>query len=271
MAEHVTIIGNGKVGSSLHGRLIERGISVTVVTRGEFDKWCSSTLPIGDVLIVATKDNVLQAVVERIVQTRAEHLTDVLVIHVNGSLGLEPLETVHSVNALAAAAHPFQTFGGTDPSALNDIGWGVQCDDAAWPRIRGLVELLGGIPWLLTDVSHERKRRYHASAVAASNFTYAAYELARLLANEADIPAEVFLIPIMRRTLENAENALSEHRPFPLTGPIVRGDADALRLQFESIPVELRGPYRDLSRALLGIVEGTLEASAVDRLKDVLA
>jgi predicted short-subunit dehydrogenase-like oxidoreductase (DUF2520 family) len=270
MITRVTIIGRGRVGGAIHHRLHDRGVDTAVVRRDGFDAWCNGRDPVGEILIIATKDDVLRAVVERIVERRGGDLQNVLVLHVNGSLGTELLSPVHEVGALAAATHPFQTFGDDDPSALDEIGWGVQCDDAAWQRTREFIELLGGIPWLMTDVSHERKRRYHAAAVAASNFTYAAYELARRLADDADIPADVFLIPIIQRTLKNASEALEKNRPFAITGPLMRGDVDAVRRQFESIPTEERDLYRHLSLALLHVVGGGLDPETRVEMEMVL-
>ena len=254
MINNVTIIGGGRVGGSIQKRCDERGVSAAVVLRTNFENWCKSTESIGDVLVVATKDNVLESIVEQIALLRTNSLAGVLVLHVNGSADVDVLSPLHAAGAITAAAHPFQTFSSNDPTALDGIGWGVQCSDEAWPRTRAFVEMLGGLPWLLADVTHERKLRYHAAAVAASNFTYAAYELARKLAEDANIPANVFLAPIMKRTVDNATHALSKHEAFAITGPLARGDVDGVRRQFEAIPSEQRDLYRHLSLALLAVV-----------------
>lgn len=250
----LTIIGRGRVGGALEQRARERGHHVSVVERGAFDAWCAGSQPIGSALIIATKDDVLPHVVDTIARSRGEQLRDVIVVHVNGSLGTDVLMSMQQHGAHCAAAHPFQTFGSADPSALDGIGWGVESDDAAWSVVRELIASLGGVPWRFTDMSHDRKRRYHAAAVAASNFTYAAYELARRLAHAADIPADVFLVPIMQRTLHNATSALGDNEPFAITGPIMRGDVDAVQRQLEAIPEEDRALYCHLSRALLDVV-----------------
>lgn len=268
---HVTIVGKGRVGGAIHRRCIERGLHVTVVERQAFETWCSESAPIGDVLIIATKDAVLPMVVERIVATRAHDLKGVLVLHLNGSASVDVLSPFHGVGAITSAAHPFQTFSNDDPTALDSIAWGVQCDERAWHGTRELVEMLGGVPWLLTDMSHDRKRRYHAAAVAASNFTYAAYELARRLAVDADIPADVFLIPIMKRTLENASDSLKSQTAFSVTGPLARGDVAGVRRQLESVPANDRDLYRHLSLALLHVVADTLDEQTVISLRRVLS
>lgn len=250
----ITIIGRGRVGGALEQRATSVGHNVTCIERVAFAQWCTSDAPIGDILVIATKDDVLSGVVASITTARAHSLRGVVVMHVNGSLGTDVLLPMQQCGALCAAAHPFQTFGSQDPSALDGIGWGVESDDAAWRVVRELVASLGGVPWRFTEMSHDRKRRYHAAAVAASNFTYAAYELARRLAAAADIPADVFLLPIMQRTLQNAAGALKSNTPFTITGPIMRGDVDAVRRQLESIPEEDRELYTHLSRALLDVV-----------------
>lgn len=250
----ITIIGRGRVGGALEQRATAVGYHVNAIGRDAFELWCNSDVSLGDVVVIATKDDVLPNVVEAIASARADQLRGVVVMHVNGSLGIDVLLSMQQCGALCAAAHPFQTFGSPDPSALDGIGWGVESDDAAWSIVQELITSLGGVPWRFTEMSDDRKRRYHAAAVAASNFTYAAYELARRLADAADIPTDVFLVPIMQRTLQNAARAVADNEPFAITGPIMRGDIDAVRRQLEAIPEADRALYCHLSRALLDVV-----------------
>jgi predicted short-subunit dehydrogenase-like oxidoreductase (DUF2520 family) len=266
----ITIIGRGRVGGAIEQRASAVGHAVTCVDRPSFAQWCVSDVAIGQILVIATKDDVLPDVVAEIARAKASALHDVVVIHVNGSLGVEALAPLRACGARCAAAHPFQTFGSSDPTALDGIGWGVEADDAAWGSVRDLIASLGGVPWRFTDMTHERKRRYHAAAVAASNFTYAAYELARRLAAAADIPADVFLVPIMQRTLLNASTAIADSSAFAITGPLMRGDIDAVRRQLESIPASDRPLYCHLSRALLDVVGADWDADKRTAMERVL-
>jgi len=183
-----------------------------------------------------------------------DQLSGSLVMHVNGSLGTDILEPVRACGAMVAAAHPFQTFGDADPKLLEGIGWGIECDDDAWPLIEEFVKLTGGFPYRLPKTDPVSKRRYHVAAVAASNFTYAAYDLARELAKDAGIPVAEFLVPIMRQTLQNAARAMYEDAPFPLTGPLVRGDMDAVQRQLDAMPAHLREQYVHLTNALKEVI-----------------
>jgi predicted short-subunit dehydrogenase-like oxidoreductase (DUF2520 family) len=276
MISRVTIIGNGRVGGALAARLRERNVDVRVVARQHFETFLSSSDPIGDVLVIAVKDALMQDVIERTVSARANDLADVVVMHVNGSLLPDVLAPFQQHGAMIASAHPFQTFRDADPKVLDGVGWGVQTSDVLRPSssvirpasvVHEFVRLTGGTPVDLGDLTAEQKRIYHASAVAASNYAYAAYELGRRLAESVGISAETFLIPIMRQTFENAADALRAHEPFGVTGPIVRGDVDGVVRQYAAMPDELKPMYRQLSLALLEVVGGNLDPTAVESIR----
>jgi len=269
--KRVTIIGAGRVGGALAARLRNKQVEVRTVDREQYMDWLKSDEPLGDAIVVAVKDADLISVIDKIAGYRAHHFSGVLALHVNGSHGKDALTSWKTDGAVIAAAHPFQTFSDQDPSALDGIGWGVDADDVAWPLVKRLVELTGGFPSRLADPSIIAKRRYHAAAVAASNFTYAAYELARRLADDVGIDPERFLVPIMRRTLENAADAIHDEEPFAVTGPLVRGDVDGVRHQLAAIPDELKPLYRSLSFALLNVVADRMEAETLAAMRAELS
>lgn len=263
MINSMTIIGNGKVGNAVaryRGTEVQNdpmgSQHATIVgSRTFLADPVSAVIERSDVIVLATWDSVLTEVVAMLAKHHSEVLIGSLVLHVNGSLGTDILEPLMQHGALVAAAHPFQTFSSGDPSQINGIGWGVECDDLAWPLTEEFVHLVGGFPFRLPKTDPVSKRRYHAAAVAASNFTYASYDLARRLAEDVGIPAEAFLAPIMRQTLENATSAMKSNAPFPITGPLVRGDMDAVKRQHDAMPDHLKEQYEHLTEALRRAIE----------------
>lgn len=265
MINSVTIIGNGRVGNALGKYLIAESRNYRVglqhaatvplklhsfPARAFLADPASTSITKSDVVVLATKDAVLTEVVEKLSTHHSAALDGALVLHVNGSIGADILEPLTKHAALVAAAHPFQTFTDGNPEQLVGIGWGVECDDDAWPITEEFVLCAGGFPLRLPRTDAISKRRYHAAAVAASNFTYAAYDLARRLAEDVGIPTEQFLVPIMRQTLENAIEALKSNAPFPITGPLVRGDMEAVQRQLDAMPEHLKEQYVHLTEAL---------------------
>ncbi|MBU3678176.1 MAG: DUF2520 domain-containing protein [Candidatus Kapabacteria bacterium] len=233
------------------GNPSSEGLHASLISAREFLADPASTvIERSDVIVLATKDAVLTEVVGKLATHHSKVLRGALVLHVNGSLGADILEPLARHGAHVAAAHPFQTFSTADPALLTGIGWGVECDAAAWPLTEQFVRLVGGFPFLLPNTDAVSKRRYHAAAVAASNFTYAAYDLALRLAEDVGLPPTEFLVPIMRQTLENAIDAIAHNTPFPITGPLVRGDVEAVQRQLDAMPEHLKDQYVHLTEAL---------------------
>lgn len=275
MIDHVIIVGQGRVGGTLFARLKEKSVDVSSVGHVEFETWITSTNVVRTninatpaVVVLAIPSESIKEAAQRIANAtlNASHLImdrppdedgpleGILFLHTNGSESNSILAPLHSAGFLTAAAHPFQTFTDADPTALDGIAWGVECDSEAWNLCSEFVELTGGVPVRLNNFTPEQKRAYHASAVAASNLTYAAYDLARNIANDVGIDSARFLIPIMRRTVENAAKALESDESFLITGPLSRGDVESVQNQLMSVREGLRLPYALMSICLLDVV-----------------
>jgi predicted short-subunit dehydrogenase-like oxidoreductase (DUF2520 family) len=286
MIDHIVIIGNGKVGGALYKRLHEKTDDVLVVGHVEFETWLTSSNVIRTnvnaapaVVVLAVPEATIKGTAQRIANatlTASHQIMDrppdedgpqdgILILHTNGSKSNRSLAPLHSAGFLTAAAHPFQTFPNDDPTALDGIAWGVDCEDEAWALCEEFIRLTGGNAVRLSNQTRERRRAYHASAVAASNLTYAAYELARRISHDAGIDASQFLLPIMKRTFENAAKAIAADEAFSITGPLVRGDVDSVQKQVMSLSEELRRPYALMSICLLDTINHNQETQAAMR------
>lgn len=296
MIEQVTIVGVGRVGGALVTKLQSEGINVRAVRRDGFDEWRNSDQPLGDIVVIAVRDQDVVRIAEEIAHTTEgiagspSRLSKTIVIHVNGSMRLDVLQACKDAGARVGAAHPFQTFASQtfanqtfanqtlanqpfangDSSVLDGIAWGVECDDDVWPSLRQLVELTCGVPHRLVLADDDHKRVYHVAAIAASNYTYAAYELGRRLAHKAGIPVDTFLQPIIERTHRNAAQALRDGTAFPLTGPIQRGDVAAVAKQLEAMPESEKVVYVHLSLALLNLNKDNMPPETFSAMSSLL-
>ena len=132
MALHGTIVGAGVVGRALNRRLESKKVSTLLINKAQYTTWIDSDIDVGDFLIFAVSDASLQQTIADIAKQRSEKLAGVLSIHVCGFLGKEILEPLSNAGALIAAAHPFQTFGSDDPTALDGIWGGVESTSDSW-------------------------------------------------------------------------------------------------------------------------------------------
>ena len=220
MLTRIDVIGKGRVGAAVAGRLAERGLDLASGDP-ELVVLC---VPDGAIAEVATSLPV-----------------GPWVAHVSGATPLAAL----APHERRFSVHPLQTFTrARGPEQLDGAWAGVTAADAE-ARDTGfwLAETLGLRPF---DLNEEARTLYHAGAVFASNYLVTLQRAATQLFESAGTPPEA-LEPLMRRTIENG---------FELTGPIARGDwetVEAHRAAIRAERPELDHLYETLAGATLAL------------------
>jgi predicted short-subunit dehydrogenase-like oxidoreductase (DUF2520 family) len=212
----IDVIGSGRVGAAVTGRLRERGLDL------------ASAEP--ELVLVCVPDGAIAEVAATIP-------VGPWLAHVSGATPLTAL----APHERRFGMHPLQTFTRARGPEQLDGAWAAVTAEAADARDAGfwLAETLGLRPFALAE---ESRTLYHAGAVFASNYLVTLHRAASLLFESAGVPAEA-LEPLMRRTIENS---------FELTGPIARGDwstVEAHRAAIRSERPELDHLYETLAGA----------------------
>ncbi|HEX6139981.1 MAG TPA: Rossmann-like and DUF2520 domain-containing protein [Candidatus Limnocylindria bacterium] len=221
MIESVRVVGTGRAGRAIAGRLAERGLAVSAGRQVEAD---------ADLLLLAVPDAAISEVAQRLP-------IGPWVAHVSGATPLTAL----APHTRRFSVHPLQTLTLERGPEQLDGAWGaITCEtDEAREMARWLAETLGLRPFPLRD---EDKPLYHAGAAMASNFLVTLHRAASRLMIESNVPPEA-LLPLMERTMTNG---------FELTGPIARGDWSTVEAHLAAL--EQRAPdlvplYRALAEA----------------------
>lgn len=281
----VAVIGPGRVGTTLAAALTRAGHRVVAVgggsdaSRARFTSHVAGCRPhavpaeaaaAGDLIVIATPDDVLAAVVTELVVADAVGEGD-RVVHLAGSQGLGPLRRAALAGARVAACHPAQTFPTSDapePDALLGAAWAVTCADADRGWAHDLVEQLGGHPH---DVADDDRTLYHAGLTVGSNAVAAATAVARQLLIGARVTdPEAFLAPLVAASTGN----VLRDGASAITGPIVRGDVGTVRAHLEVLDRDvphLADAYRLLGRVILAQVRPALAPDRGAALDDLLA
>ena len=220
MLERIDVIGRGRVGAAVAGRLRERGID----------------LESGDpeLVLLCVPD-------AAIAEAAASVSAGPWIAHVSGATPLSAL----APHERRFSMHPLQTFVRTRGPEQLDGAWAAVTGESEDARAVGswLAETLGLRPFLLDD---DARTLYHAGAVFVSNYLVTLHRAAALLFEHAGAPPEA-LEPLMRRTIENG---------FELTGPIARGDWSTVEAHrgaiHEELP-ELERLYETLANATLAL------------------
>jgi predicted short-subunit dehydrogenase-like oxidoreductase (DUF2520 family) len=217
MIKSVNVIGRGRVGTALAGRLQERGVELR-------DDDAELTL-------LCVPDTAIREV------ARGLSPGEGWIGHVSGATPLSALDPHERRFSL----HPLQTFTrARGPEQLDGAWAAVTAEtDEGREHALDLARTLGLKPFELADAD---RPLYHAGAAMASNFLVTLHEAASSLVAAAGAPPEA-LEPLMRRTIENG---------FELTGPISRGDSAVVEAHLAALHdehPELEPMYRALAEA----------------------
>ena len=221
MISTVRVVGTGRAGSAVAGRLAERGLTVNAGREPLAD---------ADLVLLAVPDAAIAEVARQVP-------VGPWVAHVSGATSLQALEP----HSRRFSLHPLQTLSRERGPEQLDGAWAAVTTET--DEARGVALWLAGELGLHPfDLADADKPLYHAGAAMASNFLVTLHRAAARLLEESHAPPEA-LLPLMTRTIENG---------FVLTGPIARGDWSTVEAHLEAL--ERRAPdlvplYRALAEA----------------------
>lgn len=210
----VGIIGGGRVGSRLAASLREAGVLVGITAASEqhsaqlaqqFGVPATDNAKLwqaADVLLLTVPDRLIGTVAEELAQSVTPAAK--VVLHVSGSVGLEPLAPLAQLGAHVGSLHPLQSFAGGN-TKLAGVYMALDGDSEAQDAGKKLVELFGGKAF---SVPAEERAAYHAAACICSNYAVAVEAMAAQLmarwtgSNEAAWEA---LLPLFKGTAANLQ------------------------------------------------------------------
>ncbi|KAA8970499.1 DUF2520 domain-containing protein [Mycobacterium sp.] len=268
----VGIISAGRVGSAL-GAALERVDHVVVAcsaVSGASRRRARRHLPdtpiapvpevaaSAELLLLAVPDTELPGLVAGLAATGAVR-PGTIVAHTSGANGVDVLAPLAGHDRIVLAIHPAMTFTGCDEDVnrLADACFGITAaSDVGYAIAQSLVLEIGGEPFRVTE---DARRLYHAALSHAGNHVVtllgdaldairAALSGRELLGQQLvdDQPcglAERIVGPLVRAALENA----LQRGQSALTGPVARGDADAVGghlAALRSVDAQLAEAYR---------------------------
>ena len=247
--KRITIIGKGKVGTSLarairasKGYELANHISARAKRFPKFQN---------EVVIIAAKDDKIAEIAKRLFPNENFWEWPLLVVHCAGSLAPEVLPKKPSVARMTL--HPIQTFPKPDASLFKGISWMASSSDAeALQWAKQFTRSLGAKG--LIALPSESLPLYHAMTVFSSNF------ITLLVQSVEQISKELKQDPkqmkaALRPLLESAlQNALAKPAMEVLTGPIARNDVATISKHQQAL-AKLHPNLRKLYDAFVKMAE----------------
>jgi predicted short-subunit dehydrogenase-like oxidoreductase (DUF2520 family) len=255
----VALIGAGRVGTAVASLLADGDHEIVAVSSRSDESAAraadkldapvvafGSPPPASDVVLIGTSDAAIEETAEMVAQWVAG---DAVVVHFAGALGLEPLGAVSKAGAQACAAHPVQACPDLDTAIrrLPGSAWGITCEPRLEAWAGDFVAALQGRPILVSETD---RPAWHAAAVMTSNGIAALMAAGESVLEAIGIAApERVLGPLAAGTVANAREGGGGGAT--LTGPVVRGETEALQRHLHSLAAADAAAYRAISLVIL--------------------
>jgi predicted short-subunit dehydrogenase-like oxidoreductase (DUF2520 family) len=259
----IAVVGPGRLGTALTLALARAGYKVVeVISRAGSEgraKALAKTVgaraavasndPItADLLWLCVPDSEISALARALAKKKVWQ--GKVALHASGALASDELDELRKRGAVVASAHPLMTFVRGSTPSLAGVPWALEGDGAAVRVAKKIAHDLGGESSILSKAA---KPAYHAWGAFLSPLLVAHLVTSEQVARAAGLSARAArkkMVPIVRQTIANYA-ALGPAGAF--SGPLVRGDAEVVRMHLRALKKvpEAREVYLALARAAL--------------------
>lgn len=282
-----SIIGAGKVGTSLGKALVDAGYTIKflscltleeaqescrIIGQGEPSNNNIHTALNGEILFITVPDDRIKDVVQELDSSNIIW-QEKTVFHCSGLVSSGILEPLNKKGAQTASFHPIQSFSQKHaaPSRYQNIYFGLEGEEEAINTAKIIAHDLGGRSIRITS---EDKPLFHAAFSMTSNFFVVLLDSAVALLKSSGLSEEK-AVQILQPLLEGTVNNISDNRiRTALTGPIVRGDGQTVKAHLSALKKfpEVKDVYRQLANRALEIAkeDKTLTEQKIKELSRIL-
>jgi predicted short-subunit dehydrogenase-like oxidoreductase (DUF2520 family) len=259
----LAIIGAGRAGSALAIAAHDAGYRVAAVAsrRGEMAARLAGTVgaravatPLAavveaDLTLLAVPDGAISTVAASIAASGVS-LRGRGVVHLGARFGPEIIGSLRIAGAEVGVLHPLQALAGPDSaSLLEGAFFRVDAGGTLRQWLLALVSALRATP---LEIDPAKAPLYHAAAVLACNAPLALLAGATRLLEAVGVSAEDAHSALAALLEGAAHNARRGGPAAALTGPVARGDQDAIAAHIDALAAypEARDLYVHLTRAM---------------------
>ena len=259
----LAIIGAGRAGSALAIAAHDAGYRVATVAsrRGEMAVRLADTVGAravstpfaavadADLSLLAVPDGAISELADSIAASGVS-LHGRGVVHLGARFGPEIIGSLRITGAEVGVLHPLQALAGPDSASLLEGAYfRIDATGTLRQRLLALVSALHATP---LEIDPGKAPLYHAAAVLAGNAPLALLAEATRLLEGAGVSADTAHAALAALLEGAAHNARRAGPAAALTGPVARGDRDAITAHLDALASypEARDLYLHLTRAM---------------------
>jgi predicted short-subunit dehydrogenase-like oxidoreductase (DUF2520 family) len=279
-------VGAGKVGHTLARLWSAQGYIVRAVHSRTLEHAQAIAAQVGAAVVQSTADVVqaadltLLTVPDGAIHSVAAHAakgleaqgkqTSKAVIHTSGVLSMDALSPLAELGFMTGSLHPAFPFADAETAIAKLPGatFGVE---AGWETLNvWFNDLVAAVNGQVFNIPSGGKATYHSAFVFASNYVVTLYAIAEKLLLSLGAEREVADNALNGLLAGTATNLARQGIPDALTGPLVRCDAETIRLHLGALisaDYELADLYTQLARLSLPMLEARhIDTAFVEQL-----
>jgi predicted short-subunit dehydrogenase-like oxidoreductase (DUF2520 family) len=247
----VSIVGSGRLGTALALALAAAGYSIEVMVARQRRHAVKAArligsrtsalgvdelrlLPPSKVIFIATPDDEIGNVSEKLAGLTSGRITGRFVLHTSGALSAEILAPLAAAGFRVGSLHPLISV--SDPrSGVKTLSGAFYCIEGDPSAIRMAQTIVRDLKGQSFTIPRESKPLYHAAAVMASGHVVALFDLAVQMLMECGLTrsqARRVLMPLLESTVNNL--AITDPARA-MTGTFARGDLATVLRHLQSL------------------------------------
>jgi predicted short-subunit dehydrogenase-like oxidoreductase (DUF2520 family) len=271
----LSFIGAGRAGAALARAAHSAGFAIAAVSSRDQSAAERLALDVGaraerspaaatraaDLTFFAVPDNAITPLAATIAASGAS-LGRRAAVHLSARLGPEALAALRLTGADVAVLHPLQALAGPESAALlRGSYFRIEASGRTRDQLMSLVTALGGHELVIPS---DQRALYHAAAVLAGNAPLALLARATSLLEQAGVDTKTAHAALATLLAGAASNAKRRGPARALTGPIVRGDSDAVAAHLQALAPypEVRDLYARLALEMASLAGRSLDVAA---------
>lgn len=265
----ISIIGTGKLGSTLALALVQRGYRINGLSDSDparLEEAAKAVKPAlsdidssiaakgAEIVILTVPDDCIRTVSDQLA-SRQVLAKGQVICHCSGFLPSSVLAANKMLGASIASMHPLASFSRclSPWDRFKGIYFGIEGDASALVKVKPLIELL---ECFSVDIQPSCKNLYHLSSVMASNYLmallYVAGQMMETTVAEKE-KTEAMIHALAKTVIDNLDENRFEDS---LSGPIERGDVQTVSGHLEALEKDFpQGTelYKTLGKLILQI------------------
>lgn len=247
----IAIIGAGNVATHLAVALSAKADIVQIYSRHRENACCLASRITPEPAVTDRADEIIRDADVYIVSVKDDAIAEIaatsgdddgLWVHTSGSV---PMSVFAGRKKRYGVLYPLQTFSKDVAVDMAEVPFFVEGgDEATADEIKDIARLMSPV---VNVADSEQRKRIHAAAVFACNFTNHLWAVAEKILNDGGYGFDV-LMPLLRVTLDKAGKVSPSAGQ---TGPARRGDTGTMQRHIELLDDADAEIYRMLSRSIM--------------------